>query len=117
MAKALKLEIYKSKFGDCSNGGISSRFNEVLILCPDGNYEVDLENPPENLCILVKREILGEIHMHVEPWAKANGVGWMAGGCVVDTPDSRWSRLKGNYYPLKLHDRMETQKDYDDYCR
>ena len=113
--RALFLEIFKSHFGDCSNNGISSRFREIFLTCPEGNIEVDEDNPPENLCKLVKRDFGFGTHMHVEPVAKPNGVGWMAGGTVVYTCDSRFRRM--SEYPLVLHDRTETQKEYDMYSK
>lgn len=111
MARALRCEIMKHKGEDCSNGGISSRFNDVLVLCPDGNVEVDGNEP--NLCKVVERRLFGsEIYYHVEPVVKADGVGWMAGGTVVYSCDSRFRRL-ANGYPLSFHDRTESQELYD----
>lgn len=109
--RALPLEIFKSHLGDCSNGGISSRYREILLICPEGHVEVDENNPPENLCKLVERNIFGEIYRHVEPVAKANGVGWMASGAIVYTCDSRFRDMSP--YPLVLHDRTESQELYD----
>lgn len=111
--KAISLNIYKSRFGDSSNGGISSRYSEVLIECEDGYIEVDENNPPENFCVVVKRHLFGETFMHIEPYKETDKgcVGWMAGGCFCSTPDSRFSRI--SRYPLSLHDRQETQELYD----
>ena len=111
--RALSVEIYRDHFGDCSNGGISSRFKEILVECPTGCIEIDENNPPENLCKIVTRDLGFAVVQHVEPVAKPNGVGWMYGGTIVDTSDSRWTQLKGNFYPLKLHDRCESQEMYD----
>ncbi len=115
MAKALKLEIYKHKGDDCSNGGISSKYNEILLLNDKGNYEVDLNNPPENLCVLEKRELWGEPHWFVRPYADCpeGHVGWMYGGCIVDTCDGRMESPFMTSSPLHLHDRSESQKMYD----
>lgn len=53
--KCISLDIYEDKqIGNCSNDGISNRFNDVLIPCEDGYITVDLDNPPENLCKVVK---------------------------------------------------------------
>ena len=109
--RALPLEIYKSNFGDCSNGGISSRHKEILLICPEGHVEVDEANPPENLCKLVTRDLGFTVYKHVEPVAKAKGVGYMAGGSLVYTCDSRFRRM--SEYPLVLHDRTESQDMYD----
>ena len=109
--RALSVEIFKSKFGDCSNGGISSRYNGILVLHPRGNVEVDMDNPPENLCEIVRRELFGRECDFVRPVSGSYGTGFMAGGCIVDTSDSRWSDLTN--HPLKLHDRCETWEQYD----
>ncbi|MCR5453180.1 MAG: hypothetical protein K6F00_11190 [Lachnospiraceae bacterium] len=108
--RALSVEIYKNRRGDCSNNGISSRFNEILIPCETGYIEVDEANPPENLCKVVKRNLfMGEPpYVHIEPWNKAEGAGWMAGGTIVDSCDSRFRREIGIDYPVHLHDRQES---------
>lgn len=111
--RVLSIGIYKNRHKDCSNGGISSKFDEILVECPDGWQEIDENNPPENLCKIVVRDLGFTVDVHVEPVVKPNGAGWMYGGCIVDTSDSRWTRLKGHYYPLKLHDRCEKGNLYD----
>ena len=108
--RAISVEIFKSHFGDCSNGGISSKFREILVECSDGPIEVDANDLPANFCKIVKRDLGFTVDVHVEPVVKPNGAGWMYGGCIVDTSDSRWTRLKGHYYPLKLHDRCESRE-------
>ncbi len=110
--KALRLDILKYKGTDCSNYGISNRYNEILLVCDEGNIEIDETNLPENLCKIVEHRVFGEkVYAHVEPVAKPNGIGWMAGGCVVYTCDSRF-RTK-SMYPLCLHDRCESQEEYN----
>lgn len=111
--KAISLEIYKSKFGDSSNGGISSRYSEVLIECKDGYIEIDENNPPENFCKVVERRMWDKTYLHIEPYKATDKgcVGWMAGGCFCSAPDSRFSRISA--YPLSLHDRQESQELYD----
>ena len=108
--KVLPIEIYKHK-GDCSNGGISSRFNEVLLICEEGYLEVDENNPPENLVKLVVRHLFGKEYKHIEPVAAPKGVGWMSGGTIVYSCDSRFRRM--SEYPLSFHDRCESQELYD----
>ena len=110
--RALPLGIYEEKgIGNCSNNGISSRFKEVLLICERGFIEVDENNPPENLVKLVTRNLFGKEYKHIEPVARPTGVGWMAGGSLVYTCDSRFREL--SQYPLSLHDRQETQEQYD----
>lgn len=112
----IPLHIYECKsYGNCSNGGISTRYDTVLIPHPHGFQEVDLDNPPENLCKVVERFLFGRYYYHVEPMARPEGIGWMDGGCIVDSSDSRWGEI--SEYPLRLHDRQETQQEYDLYSR
>lgn len=104
--RALSVDIYKHKGEDFSNHGISSVFNDILVLCDEGNIEVEGTEP--NLCKIVEQELWGEIYYHVEPVVKPRGAGWMSGGTVVYSCDSRFG-----HGPLKLHDRQETWEQYE----
>lgn len=112
MKKAISVGIYKHNGQDCSNGGISSKFNEILLEHEEGWIEFDENNPPENLCKLVARRLFGNIYIHVEPVKNPEGLGWMSGGCVVNSCDSRYSEISSGY-PLVLHDRQEGQELYN----
>lgn len=107
--KALRCGIYERKnFSNCSNHGISEKYDSILLLNPEGNIEVNGDE--ENLCKVVKRNLFGDReYYHIEPVAKPSGVGWMSGGSIVYTSDSRFPFD----YPLCLHDRTETQEEYD----
>ena len=110
--RALPISIFQDKaIGNCSNNGISARFKEVLIIHETGFINVDMDNPPENLCKIVTRTILGREYKHIEPVARPTGIGWMSGGCICYSCDSRFREL--SQYPLCLHDRQETQEQYD----
>lgn len=115
MAKALPISVYKSdRLGDCTNGGISSRYRDLLLLCDDGYIDVDLNNPPENLVKVVEWRPFGDkTFKHIEPYAKVRSdcVGWMSGGNIAYSEDSRFRRM--SEYPLSIHDRQETQEHYD----
>lgn len=108
--RALPISVYRTaRLGDCTNGGITSRYDELLLVCEDGFIKVDEENLPENLVVLVTRHLFGEEYKHLEPYAKPAGLGWMYGGNIACTSDSRFP----SQYPLKVHDRQETQEQYD----
>ena len=108
--KAIEASIYEDKWiGNCSNKGISSRFDRVLILCEDGFIDVD--GTEENLCEVRYITFGGHTHYFVEPVAEPQGIGWMSGGSIVYTSDSRFPFD----YPLTLHDRQETHKEYEMY--
>lgn len=117
--KALPIEVYRSRstlFGeecDCTNGGITSRYNRLLLVCDEGYVEVDENNPPENLVVMVTRNLGFTTYKHIEPYASTDSgcVGWMSGGNLAYSCDSRFRRM--SEYPLSVHDRQETQELYD----
>ena len=103
--RALRVGVFEEKrFGNCSNNGISSRFDSILLLCDDGPVEVDLDNPPEELCVLVRRVLFGREADYVRPYKNAEGCGWMFGGDLVYASDARFP----SNHPLCLHDRDES---------
>lgn len=104
--RALSANIFKSIYGDCSNGGISSRFDKVFIECHNGPHEFDTDNLPENFV-----RLSGDGYRYARPAVHTNDgcVGWMFGGCLIYTSDSRFP----SDYPLMLNDRQETRREYD----
>jgi len=108
--RGLSVDIYRSaSFGDCSNNGVTARYNEAILIGDGvtGPEEVDLDNPPENVFLLVQRDIrnVGE-YLHAEPLDGHYGGGgkwYMFGGNCIYTSDSRFP----NSYPIKVHDRRE----------
>lgn len=110
MARALRVSVFESKrLGNCSNNGISDRYDSVLLLCDNGPEEVDMENPPEELCVLVRRELFGREADYVRPYKNPDGIGWMFGGSLVYASDARFA----SDHPLCLHDRQESKELYD----
>jgi hypothetical protein len=111
--KALPIYVYRNNmFGDCSNGGISSRYDKLLLIHPEGFVEIDENNPPENLVKLMEKRSYsrpGEVYRYIEPVAKPKGLGWMDGGNIAESSDSRFYDVSGGY-PLKIHDRCESQE-------
>lgn len=111
--RAISVDIFKSRIGDCSNHGISERHTNILLLHESGNIEVDPNCIPENLCCVITRVIAGKPYKHIEPVSSPKCVGWMSGGCICYSCDSRFHDL--SEYPLKLHDRQETVEQYSTY--
>jgi hypothetical protein len=63
---------------------------------------------------LVERWIGGRAVVHAEPIERPEGMlGPMAGGTFIDTSDSRFSAAVGFYGAVSLHDRWESQAQYD----
>ena len=112
MLKALSIDVYRNAAGyDSTNGGITSKYNTLLLVCDRGNVLIDENNLPENLVKLVTRNLFGQEYKHIEPYApvKKGCVGYMYGGNIAVTSDSRFP----SSYPLKVHDRVETMTEYE----
>ena len=106
--KCLSVNVYKFPLGDCANGGVSGKFSTLLIPCDDGNETVDLDNPPENFCIVDKRILWGEKHYRIIPYALKQSGRWvMMGGNFAYTSDSRFEECTESWNPLPIHDRVE----------
>ena len=116
--KALPIYVYRCSRVDCTLGGISSKYDQLLIACPDGHVEIDSENVPENFAMVEMRKPFGlmdaiptiypaEINENGEI-VKRGGKWWMMGGNYGATSDSRFSRLiNGMYGAVAIHDRYE----------
>lgn len=114
--KALPVDVYRHGKWDATNGGISSRFTELLLACPDGHVTIDTDDGiPENFCMVDRRRLFGaEEHLRIVPaTVDENGAviarpgWWMYGGNVAQTSDSRFHTLTGISYALDIHDRQE----------
>jgi len=104
--KGLILNIYKDSKGDCSNGGISSYCDQVVLVGPEFDEIFDAADDMPAVK-LVKREIGDSTYIHAEPVDACPGdkIGYMAGGSFVHSSDSRVRRVL--QYPIALHDRAE----------
>ncbi len=107
--KTLPVEVYRWSLGDCTNSGISSRHNKLYLICPDGWFEMDEQD--ERLIKLVYREIGGKPYVHAEPVNDPHKkeIAYMSGGNFIYSCDGRFP----HDYPISLHDRSETQEEYD----
>ena len=123
-----KLSVYvlsERNSGDCTNHGVTSkrdRFtlfweckkDEALKYCEENNIEVD------SALWLNPRRLWEEYHPFAEPLKKSKGVGPMFGGNFIYTSDSRFPSLYGRmncaHFPIPVHDRFETQEEYNGLC-
>lgn len=115
MRKGLIANIYKSKtLGDCSNGGISADHDEVLVVLDEPSCQVFEERKGLPCVKIVRRILFEKEYVHAEPidTKDKTKVGFMAGGTFIYSLDSRFSEFV-NKYPVSLHDRQETQEEYD----
>ena len=115
--KGLRVGIIRGEY-DCTNGGISSKGNNIIIVGEDvpKKHEVghDKNGKLKVYLKIVKRELFGSTYLHAEPVGQeTKGVGWMFGGHFVYTTGDGFRDI--NNYPIPIHDRSETVKEYATY--
>lgn len=114
--KALRILVYKNPLHkNSSNGGITEKYDELLLVCEEGSIEIDESNPPENLVVYIEREMGGKNCGYIEPYAPCPSgyVGWMSGGSFAGSSDGRFFDMVGIYGAVPVHDRAESQKQYE----
>lgn len=115
--KAIYINVYKNqRFDCCPNGGITERFDDLLIECEDGYVEIDEDRIPENFVVYVDRVIGGKKCGYLRPYAdpEPGRTDYMFGGAYGATSDSRFSDMIGGMYgAVPIHDRTETWEQYD----
>lgn len=98
----LSLSVYKFPLGNC--GGITDTIKTVYIPCPTGPTKFSNINP-EHVFIPEKR---GVNYFALTPLLQPAGmIGPMAGGNLAYSSDSRCETV------YHIHDRFETQEQYD----
>ena len=106
--KGLLCGIYQSKeIGNCSNGGISSKVSSV-ILCGAGIPGI-FEPTKEHPGVILDKKMGHYLYCYPSEGRDESKVGWMSGGTFVYSSDSRFP----SDYPIPLHDRQETEKEYE----
>lgn len=115
--RALRIEVFRNPlYKGCANGGISEKYNDLLLVCEKGNVQIDEDNLPENLVVMKCRVFSGREIFHIEPYKRPDKgcVGWMSGGSYAGSSDSRFSEMAGGFYgTISIHDRQESQEQYD----
>lgn len=126
--KGLILDVYRTDaLGDCTNGGISAKVNQVTIvgvinfegreevasLLP-GDCRVFAPSDKAPAVMLVKRNVWPGERPHtylvpIYPGENARAfIGRnMMGGNYAATSDSRLREVAGHSYPIPIHDRRE----------
>lgn len=134
MAKGLRLDVYRcASGGDFTNGGITAHAARVTVtgvIRPGGpgwtSGHQEPEPLPKDMQVFEPTEIAPEVTLvirahgrgtwlHLEPVGScpAGNVGWMMGGNYAGTSDSRWGALTDGTDLVAIHDRTETQAQYD----
>ena len=103
--RVLALDVYRSPFGDCTNGGISGKYAEVYVECRQGGMEVEEDDPR---IMDVVHGFRGIPHLEPRNGFRRGNVGWMSGGNFAYSCDGRF----GFDFPIAIHDRQETIERY-----
>lgn len=114
MNKGLICNIYKDG-SDCTLMGVSSKAKDALLVMEDAPvFEEDECRPTMKI---VRRTIGGNEYIHVQPIGKgrAGTDSYMFGGNFLYSCDSRFGLV--SKYPVPIHDRQETNEEYDMYSR
>jgi len=115
----LHVSVYRNAdIQDCTNGGISSKYNKLILIAEDVKLErveqfCNKNNYDINTCVQVyTRNLQGHnyvvvtpIHLHTN-----NSKAWtMFGGNYIGTSDSRFKNITKNQEqnPIAIHDRQE----------
>lgn len=116
----LFITVFRSaSYSDCTNNGLSSRVDTSTLFFDCTREEAinwckENGKSPEYMFFLVKRELWGEDHSYAEPLIKPEGKVQVFGGNFLYTSDSRMYKTGGKYKtPLPIHDRFDTQEDYE----
>ena len=118
---AISLNVYKWSMGDCSNHGVSSKYNNLyylgewdninkkIIPYREGYHDFELLNKsdiPENAIVLVHGF---QGYKYLAPLKQLLEGKWlMMGGNFAYSCDNRF-RTDVNEYPLPIHDRTEEE--------
>ena len=95
--------VYKNSLGDCTNNGLTSKYDKINLY--HGQLDSEKINElPENSLILVERVLFGKQANYAVPVeiykSKRHS---MAGGNFIYTSDSRFPSSA----PISVHDRIE----------
>lgn len=98
--------------GDYTNGGISAAYDELFLVSHFGWKDVPDDDP--RLVRVVKRKLFSDgvtriCAVPVNPDRGDRVIGPMFGGNFIYSCDSRFP----SDYPIPVHDRYETQEQYD----
>lgn len=102
----LLVYVYRAADGvDCSLHGVTSRFTQLYVPCPGGNYTLeDLADKRDQMLEVIPPAMPG-CPYRFRPTCIPKGKHSMAGGNFVHSTDSRFSAEYGA--PISVHDRVE----------
>ena len=94
----------RHSMGDCTNNGLTSREDSIILHYGDGVDLADLTLIPDDELVLVERQLFGKEAWYAVPAGiyKSNKHS-MFGGNFIHTSDSRFPGRA----PIPVHDRIE----------
>ena len=104
----LLINVYRNGLGDCTNGGVSARYNTLTLVNAGGPFDP----APDQPAMVMERHAPGCLRL-VPVELKKSGKWVMFGGNYAATSDSRFSELAHNllghtfYGAVAIHDRVE----------
>lgn len=105
--KGMLVDIYRDGGPDCTNNGLSSRHDTVLLI-GEGVPEIFEAKDGDAVVELVRWSPCGKEVVHVRPAGALNkDRHFMFGGNFIYSSDSRFP----NQYPIPIHDRFETEEE------
>lgn len=130
--KGLILNVYRpAGYPDCTNDGVSSRFDELVVVGYQRANDKVMQTLPSWSRVFVPRH-QDQAVVLVESWGgirlvplgimdegvPPDCVGPMMGGNYAGSSDSRWKKLLSLFEgwtldgPVRVHDRVESQSQY-----
>lgn len=119
----LRVDIYKSAYSDCTNGGVSGSRDTMLVVNVPGpatakgaGVALKLVDGPRGTKHLVPVVYDGKDGDGEDTWVEIDidgFVGPMFGGNYAGTSDSRFGEAVGFYGAVAIHDRFETVAQYE----
>lgn len=114
--QGLRVWVYRNPLGECTNGGVTSRFDSFVLTGPGitGPSEPDEQSPELRYCVEkvggINGSILRVCARVVDDQGEPISMGAMMGGNFVYTTDSRMPKVPGQDQvraPIPVHDRFE----------
>lgn len=100
--RGLIVDVYKTGMRDCSNGGISSKVDKMILI---GSGVPEIFTPSEDCPAIYLSEIMGQ-PIAIPKSTIEGKIDGMFGGNFIYSCDSRF-RNQVNEYPIRVHDRFE----------
>lgn len=124
--KTLNVSVYyNNAYRKCAWNGYSTYKEQIVMVsgdrqeCLNECWKLIQEgkNKPDDFYYLNERYLWNEQHFFLEMlFPNKKGI-TMDGGNFAYSSDSRFQKITGSWNPIPIHDRVETQEEYDNLSR